>query len=97
MKTVVWRHRLPERHNALHLARGAKILHFAFVDRDGRHYLWEAHDADEPDVEARTFAVIGTGQQSDVDPARHLGTAVSDDAETYHLFETTPTRPHPAR
>lgn len=91
MKTVVWKHRLPERHNTLHLSADAKILHFAYVERDGQHYLWEAHSQDEPDVVTRTFAVIGTGQQSDVDPARHLGTAVSEDAEVYHLFETTPT------
>lgn len=90
MKTVVWKHPLPQVTNTLRLTRGAKILGFA--EQRGTLCLWEAHEDGATATEERSFEVAGTGITADVDPGRFLGTALASVGTfVFHLFETTPT------
>ncbi|OHV42161.1 hypothetical protein BBK14_11100 [Parafrankia soli] len=87
MKTVVWKHPLPDVKNHLDLTRGAKILTFA--EQNGALFLWEAHDPSAAGAVARAFEVVGTGWPADVDPVRYIGTAQTRGGFVFHLFETT--------
>ncbi|MEX5712280.1 hypothetical protein AB1484_29360 [Parafrankia sp. FMc6] len=87
MKTVIWKHPLPDVINELALTHGAKVLHFA--EQHGALYLWEAHDPNMLSKVSRRFETVGTGWPADVDPVRYIGTAQTRGGFVFHLFETT--------
>lgn len=87
MKTVVWKHPVPDVVNHLDLTSGARVLHFG--EQNGALFLWEAHDPSMLSKDIRTFETVGTGWSADVDPARYIGTAQTGGGFVFHLFETT--------